>query len=369
MNIDDLLEMVLLQADVLELKANPNRKARGIVIEAKLDKNMVGSNYYIESLQAKRDKDWAYRYNRVDIEEELEKQIYYSPEEPSYTPIEVVIRNVKSVTGVDLGTDWANISFRDLKHPCSQGSRYRFSLDYFSGIAENMDKLSEEDKHFNTSIWICVNRTPIRAGNTVTLRRCDTTLTMLGSTSGNTNDVVEMHLEPVVLESENKYTQVYYNMAVPVPQAEFYATMQCNYFTKHIKINDRFILGTIDTENRENNTVVKVKAINRAGTGHTYIQDSDDEIASTSLVVLSLDKDMISPDDDFTNRIASNAPIYKAYQQAPINVPYIKPVDSESIEVEIFKRASKYFDSFLQITTMEGIKLLSAILIISSAFE
>lgn len=37
----------------------------------------------------------------------------------------------------------------------------------------------------------------------------------------------------------------------------------------------------------------------------------------------------------------------------------------ESIEVEIFKRASKYFDSFLQITTMEGIKLLSAILIIS----
>ncbi len=36
--IDDLLEMVLLQADVLELKANPNREARGIIVEAKLDK-------------------------------------------------------------------------------------------------------------------------------------------------------------------------------------------------------------------------------------------------------------------------------------------------------------------------------------------
>ncbi len=36
--IDDLLEMVLLQADVLELKANANRQARGIIIEAKLDK-------------------------------------------------------------------------------------------------------------------------------------------------------------------------------------------------------------------------------------------------------------------------------------------------------------------------------------------
>ncbi len=36
--IDDLLEMILLTADVLELKANPNRKARGLVIESKLDK-------------------------------------------------------------------------------------------------------------------------------------------------------------------------------------------------------------------------------------------------------------------------------------------------------------------------------------------
>ena len=37
-NLDTLLEMVLLQADVLELKANPNRLAKGTVIEAKLDK-------------------------------------------------------------------------------------------------------------------------------------------------------------------------------------------------------------------------------------------------------------------------------------------------------------------------------------------
>ena len=36
--IDDLLEMILLTSEVLELKANPNRKARGLVIEAELDK-------------------------------------------------------------------------------------------------------------------------------------------------------------------------------------------------------------------------------------------------------------------------------------------------------------------------------------------
>jgi len=38
LNIHELLEMILLQADVLELKANPRANASGIVIEAKLDK-------------------------------------------------------------------------------------------------------------------------------------------------------------------------------------------------------------------------------------------------------------------------------------------------------------------------------------------
>lgn len=36
--IPELLEMILLTAEMLELKANPNRRARGLVIEAQLDK-------------------------------------------------------------------------------------------------------------------------------------------------------------------------------------------------------------------------------------------------------------------------------------------------------------------------------------------
>ncbi|MBU4191950.1 MAG: translation initiation factor IF-2, partial [Proteobacteria bacterium] len=36
--LDELLEMILLQAEVLELKANPNKHARGHIVEAKLDK-------------------------------------------------------------------------------------------------------------------------------------------------------------------------------------------------------------------------------------------------------------------------------------------------------------------------------------------
>ena len=38
MGIEELLENILLVAEVLELKANPNRLAKGTVIEAKLDK-------------------------------------------------------------------------------------------------------------------------------------------------------------------------------------------------------------------------------------------------------------------------------------------------------------------------------------------
>ena len=38
MGLEDLLEMVLLTAEVQELKANPNRRAKGVVIESRLDK-------------------------------------------------------------------------------------------------------------------------------------------------------------------------------------------------------------------------------------------------------------------------------------------------------------------------------------------
>jgi len=37
-NIDGLLEMILLQSEVLELKANPNKRASGAVVEARLDR-------------------------------------------------------------------------------------------------------------------------------------------------------------------------------------------------------------------------------------------------------------------------------------------------------------------------------------------
>jgi translation initiation factor IF-2 len=38
LNLEKLLEMILLQAEILELKANPNRTPKGVVLEARLDK-------------------------------------------------------------------------------------------------------------------------------------------------------------------------------------------------------------------------------------------------------------------------------------------------------------------------------------------
>ncbi len=38
LNIEELLEKVLLEAEILELKANPKRRALGTIIESSLDK-------------------------------------------------------------------------------------------------------------------------------------------------------------------------------------------------------------------------------------------------------------------------------------------------------------------------------------------
>ena len=60
-----------------------------IHMKAKLDKNRVGSNYYIENFQNKRNSEWLMRYNVIDIEEELEKDKTYS--RISYSAIDFTI--------------------------------------------------------------------------------------------------------------------------------------------------------------------------------------------------------------------------------------------------------------------------------------
>ena len=59
----NLLEMILLQAEVLELKANPDRLALGTVLEARLDKDKgsgsksSGAQWYVKGRHEHRSRN------------------------------------------------------------------------------------------------------------------------------------------------------------------------------------------------------------------------------------------------------------------------------------------------------------------------
>lgn len=290
-----------------------------IFLKAKLDKNMVGSNYYIENLQHKRNLDWNMRYNVVDIEEELEKQCEYTELTPLYSPIDVVIRDVKSEKGEDLGTDWADIAFRDLKHPNFIGGRYRFDSNF-----PDMSKMQEEEKHYKTSVWICINKTGFKAGNSCVIRRCNANIALCGSPTKSSDYITEIHYEPIILDNDLKYINTYYNQTVPVPQAEWYATMQMNYFTNSIGLNDRFILGGTDLNDKSNNATFKVKAIVKSTSERTFAPQGSAEIKNIPLVILALDKDLIDDADDIYTRVANQAPIYLVKEEVPAYEYYIE---------------------------------------------
>ena len=198
--------------------------------------------------------------------------------------------------------------------------------------------MTEEEKHNDTSIWLCVNNSPIKTGNSCTIRRCNTALAMVGSPTNDYNNTTEIHYEPCVLDNEMRYMQVYYNQTIPIPQAEWYATMQCNYYSNKIKINDRFLFGTIDEYDRDNNSAYKVKAVIKGNTNHTFVKDNVDELVNTELVIIALDKDLISPDDNLKTRVACNAPLYLTKSQTQYNQYYI------STDVEEF---APYIDSII----------------------
>lgn len=287
-------------------------------LKANLADNKVGDNYYIQTLQDKRNADWDYRFNKVWIDEELEKQIKYTKDDPSYTPIDVVIDHVKTDTGEVLSDDWCRLHFRELKHLNKLGKRYRFSYDF-----DSMAQMSEEGKHDNCSIWITVNKTALNAGNDCVATRCNNSFSIVGSPTFSRDNVTEIHYEPTAITSELKYINIYYNSDVPIPQAELYATIQMNYFTKGIKINDRIILSGVDVEDRENNSSYKVKAIVKSLGTNTFAKVGSSNIESIPLITLALDKDIIDEKDDFTANITDVSPMYRVIEDKPDNEYYL----------------------------------------------
>lgn len=276
-----------------------------MILKSRLNKNLSIKNHYLNDLQAKRDQDWEFRYNVVGIEEEKEKQIGYSDSLPIYSPIDVVVRSVKDENGNDLGTDWVQMSFRDLKHKSEIGKRFRFSLDF-----PDMSLMSEEDKYYDTSVWININESPLKAGASCLARRCNSSIAILGSPTGKPENANEVRYEPVIADSELKYMQLYYNQTLVVPQSELYLTAQMNYFSNCIKINDRIILGSVDTNEIQNNSLYKVKAVIKCASTKTFVKEGDSGIKDIPMVVFALDKDTVADEDDLAKRIPKNAPVY-----------------------------------------------------------
>lgn len=275
-------------------------------LKARLPKNMVGSNYYIESLQHKVDREWLYRYNVIDIEEEKEKPLQYSSRRYDFSPVEAVIQHVISDKGEKLADDWKQLVFKDVRYKAIRGKRYRFSLDYEQNV-----QWTEAEKQQNSSIWLTVNSDSVSATGAPVVRRCNSNLVFAGSPTMDINNIVERHIEPCIIEDDLKYINIYTNDVVALNQAEIYATMQYNYYTKNIKPNDRFFVGNVDPEYRDSNTVFKVAAISRYGGNSTYLVGTSEGIQDIPLITISLNRDVISTRDNVTTRLTTQPSLYR----------------------------------------------------------
>ena len=291
-------------------------------LKAKTPKNAVMDNEYIYDLQQRRNEDWLYRSNVVDIEEELQKPLDYNPRYPDWSWTEAVIDTAHSDTGIKLSDDWRILKFKDINHLRDRGFRYRFSYDF-----EQYSKLPPSDRHETGSVWIAVNTNTAAVSGDIVIRRCQTNVafggvrSILASSADEAaySEIVETHYEPAIIEdqmtSNFKAINKYSNEVISLPQAELYVVMQANYYTRFIGINDRLIIGnTFGTNSSElvrNFTgVFEVKAVRMASADRTYATNSTMDVSHFPLIYIALDKALEAPGDDMYTRLAEHCPLY-----------------------------------------------------------
>lgn len=280
-------------------------------LKARVPKNMVGENYYLQTLQQKIDANWLYRYNVIDIEEELEKQMHYTISEPIYTPVEVVVQHVRSEVAEKFADDWKELVFKDLHHPIYRGMRFRFSTDY-----EHNTQLSEEEKKLYSSIWIGVNYESSNATRSIITRRCNTNLVFAGSPTMDYNNITELHYEPCVLDDDLKHINLFTDATITINQGEIYGLMQYNYFTKGIKPNDRFFIGETDIECAATNAVYKVTGISKYQNAATFNVGHNNANSKVDLVLIALERDVYGAKDDAERRLTQTPALYKVNTQS-----------------------------------------------------
>ncbi len=90
-NIDELLENILLMAELLELKANPNKPARGTVIESKLDpKKGVVASVLVEDGTLRQGDYFVAGYTWGRVRAMLDERGNRLKEAPPGTPVEIL---------------------------------------------------------------------------------------------------------------------------------------------------------------------------------------------------------------------------------------------------------------------------------------
>jgi translation initiation factor IF-2 len=95
LNVDLLLEKVLLEAEVLDLKANPQREGNGTIIEASLDK---GRGYVAPCL---------YRTERLRQGDLIVSGQHYGRVKAMFNESEPAHRRSAAInTGSDIGIEW-----------------------------------------------------------------------------------------------------------------------------------------------------------------------------------------------------------------------------------------------------------------------
>ena len=279
-------------------------------LNTNLEPNFISDNYYLSSIQDKIDYEWDFRANRIDIKEEnvAGSEIY--------TDVQVAIDTVfNDKTKTTMSDDWRRIIFKDITHNIDVGKRFIF--------AENF-----HNKDNGESVWITTNLTNLSATSAGVIRRCDNNIAMKLKNG-------EIHYEPCILETEFKAINLYYDESIVVPQAQIYIILQYNEYTKKIKINDRYILGATDLEDRANNDVFKVKASVKFKTKTTF------DVTNNKLVYLALDRDSVDERDDLVNRIAF---------QATDNIdPPVPEPSEDNYEIKLYNQDNKqiYEDKIL----------------------
>lgn len=312
-----------------------------MLLKSKMNKNFKEDNYYTQMLQAKLDRDWEYRYNVVDIEEENEKQLIYTKDNPEYTSVEAVIQSVLPEKGDKLSDDWRNLVFKNIKHPKFLGKRFRFAYDF-----ERFIGLSEEEKTNDGSVWLTVNYNTTSPTNGCVIRRCNTNVVFTGSPTLEHNNTTEYHREPCIVENDFKNINTYYNTVINVASAELFLIMQYNYFTQFIQINDRFIIGDTDTKIKTNNYLFKAKTVNKFFSQSTFKVGTDIESSSVPLIVIGLEKDTDDSDDDLINRVADRCTVYQTVEKQIVEKSYNLKI-TEPYDKRIIQGETQIFECFL----------------------